>query len=186
VLSNDNALSAAAGVEGAFRLGCERALGALRANSAPLCALLQASLLDPRVDWDSEAAAKAASKAFGQAVALQLFALRQAADAASLHSAAAAANASLAAVAAALSGYVEQFLGLARSAAEAAESHALLQRCQATLGSAAEQERQLRAQAEEGQAALTAVLSDAQPVAAQVLASLQECQVGRQECTQPA
>lgn len=54
---------ARAGTEGAFRLGCEHALGALRANEASLCALLEAALLDPAVDWDSEAAAKAGSKA---------------------------------------------------------------------------------------------------------------------------
>jgi hypothetical protein len=52
-----------AGVEGAFRLGCERTLGALRSAAAPLCALLGAALADPGVDWDAETAAKAASKA---------------------------------------------------------------------------------------------------------------------------
>lgn len=51
-----------AGPEGRFRLGCERTLRALRANAAPLVALLGAALCDPGVDWDAEAAAKAASK----------------------------------------------------------------------------------------------------------------------------
>lgn len=51
-----------AGVEGGFRAGCERTLRVLRANSAPLRALLGAALRDPGVDWDAEPAAKAASK----------------------------------------------------------------------------------------------------------------------------
>lgn len=50
------------GVEGGFRRGCERALSALNANAAPLCALLEASLLDPGADWEAEAAARAASR----------------------------------------------------------------------------------------------------------------------------
>ena len=52
----------AAGPKGRFRAGCERTLHALRANAAPLAALLEAALLDAAVDWDAEAAAKAASK----------------------------------------------------------------------------------------------------------------------------
>jgi phosphatidylinositol kinase/protein kinase (PI-3 family) len=49
-------------VEGPFRAACERALGTLRDNQAPLCALLDAALRDPGVDWDWEAAARAGSK----------------------------------------------------------------------------------------------------------------------------
>ena len=116
-------------------------------------------------------------QAFAQAVALQLFVLRQASGAAQLASAAGAAAAGLAAAAAALAGYARQFLAVAGTAAAAGESHALLQRCQATLGSAAAHEQQLTVQAEQGRAALAAVLANAQPVAAHVLASLQECKV---------
>lgn len=116
-------------------------------------------------------------QAFGHAVALQLFALRQAGSASALASAAVAAGDGLTAAEAALAAYVRQFLGVAGTAAAAAESHALLQRCQATLGTAAAQEQQLEAQAEEGHVALAAVLAEAQPVASQVLAALQECQV---------
>lgn len=50
------------GMEGGFRMGCERTLRTLRANAAPLCALLEASLLDLGVDWEAEGAAKAASR----------------------------------------------------------------------------------------------------------------------------
>lgn len=50
------------GVEGGFRRGCERALGTLRANTGPLCALLEACLLDPGVDWEAEALAKASTR----------------------------------------------------------------------------------------------------------------------------
>lgn len=116
-------------------------------------------------------------QAFAQAVALQLFALRQGRAAPQLSAAAGAAGAGLAAAGTALSAYIRQLLGAAGTAAAAAESHALLQRCQATLSTAAAQEQALGAQAEEGRAALAGVLAEAQPVAAQVLAALQECQV---------
>ena len=123
--------------------------------------------------------------AFAQAVALQLFVLRQAGAASQLASVATAATTGLAAAAAALGGYASQFLAVAGTAAAAGESHALLQRCQATLGTAAAQEQQLTGQAEQGRAALTAVLAEAQPVAAQALASLHECQVRAPTCTPP-
>ena len=116
-------------------------------------------------------------QAFQEAVALQLFALRQAGASAQLEAMAREAGSALAAVAAALAGFTRQFLGVAGTAAAAGESHALLQRCRATLESAAAQEQQLVAAAEAGRSALAAALSDAQPVAAQVLAALQECQV---------
>jgi hypothetical protein len=207
-----------AGVEGGFRSGCERALCALRANSALLCALLEAALLDPGVDWDSEGAAKAGSKvgtaprtawhggslraarmtccldslakgllsrlvpsvlqAFGRAVALQLFALRLAGGAAELSAVASSASASLAAARTALAAYLQQLQGAAGAAAAAAESHALVQRCQATLGSAEVQERALTEQADEARGMLAGLMHEAQPLAAQALASLQECQVG--------
>lgn len=118
-------------------------------------------------------------QAFTWAVALQLFALRHAGAAAELASAAGAAGNALSAANAALAGYVRQFLAVARTAASAAESHALLQRCSATLDTAAAQEQQLAGQEQQGRAALAAVLAEAEPVAAQVLAALQECQVGQ-------
>lgn len=116
-------------------------------------------------------------QAYTWAVALQLFALRQAGASAELSSAAGAARGALAAASATLDGYVQQFLSMARTAASAAESHALLQRCRATLDTAAAQEQQLAGQEQQGRAALVGVLADAQPVAVQVLAALQECQV---------
>lgn len=116
-------------------------------------------------------------QAFTRAVALQLFTLRHGSASASLASAAGAASSGLAAAAGVLAGYVRQFLAVARTAASAAESHTLLQRCQATLDTAAAQEQQLLGQEQHGRTALAALLADAQPVAAQVLAALQECQV---------
>lgn len=121
-------------------------------------------------------------QAFAQAVALQLFALRQARAAPELASAASAAGAGLTAAGAALAAYIRQLLGAAGTAAAAAESHALLQRCQATLSTAAAQEQALATRAEEGRAALAGVLAEAQPVAAQVLAALHECQVRAETC----
>jgi hypothetical protein len=115
-------------------------------------------------------------QAFAGAVALRLFVLRTAADAAALSTACAAAAAGLASAASALEGYVRQFMAVARAAAAAAESHALLQRCEATLGGAAEQERVFAAEAGEARAALEAVRLEAAPLAAQAAACLQECQ----------
>lgn len=68
------------GPDGRFRLGCERTLRTLRANAAPLTALLEAALLDAGVDWDAEAAAKAASKVGGQHLAMAWPTLHPACD----------------------------------------------------------------------------------------------------------
>lgn len=95
-----------------------------------------------------------------------------------LAAAARGARAALGAAAGTLGPYLQQFLAAASAATAAGESHALLQRCEATLGSAAAQEQQLAAQAEEGRASVEGMLAAAQPLAAQLQACLRECQVG--------
>lgn len=117
-------------------------------------------------------------QAFGRAVALQLFALRLADGASELSATASSASASLAAARGVLTAYLQQLQAAAGAAAAAAESHAAVQRCQATLGSAEVQELALAQRGDEARAALAGVQQEAQPLAAQVLACLQECQVG--------
>lgn len=49
-------------MEGPFRRSAERTLRVLRASAPHLLRLLGAALEDPLVDWDADAAAKAAQK----------------------------------------------------------------------------------------------------------------------------
>ena len=130
-------------------------------------------------------AAPPALQAFAHAAALQTFVLRQASTGQALAAAVRAAAAGLAAAAASLGPYAHQFLAAASTAAAAAESHARLQRCQATLDNAAAQEQQLAARVQEGQAALEAMLAESQPLAVELQACLQECQVGCGRGAQP-
>eukprot|EP00887_Chlorella_sp_A99_P005628 scaffold1.g5628.t1 len=168
------------GVDGAFCGGAAATLRALRANAQPLLALLEAALEDPLVDWNVESAAKQAQRAFEEAIALQLFAVRAGGVTAGLRVAAKAARDSLAACHEVVGAYVALFAEMAAAAATAADSHALQQRCEATLSTAAEQEKQLAKAAADGQQHAAALLAQAAPLAAEAYACLQDCQAHQQ------
>ena len=65
-----------AGVEGAFRIACEKSLRVLRRNKEALLTLLEAFVYDPLVDWTAEKEAQQASKSVELHVSLSLFASR--------------------------------------------------------------------------------------------------------------
>lgn len=163
------------GPDGRFKAGAVEALRALRSNAAPLCELLASSLDDPLVDWNVEAADKRARQAFEEAVALQLLALRGGGSTAPLRGAARAAAAALASCAEAVGGYAQLFGEVATAASTAAESHALQQRAEATLETAAEQERALVTAAAEGCASASRLEAQAAPLAAEAATRLQDC-----------
>lgn len=168
------------GTDGAFRAGAARALGALRANAQPLLALLEAALADPAVDWNAEGVEKRARQGFEEAVTLQLFAGRIGDSSAVLRAAAQGAGAALGACHEAAAEFVRLYGELSAAAARAAESHALQQRCEATLGTAAGQEQRLTQAGTEGRQSAEALLAQAQPLAAEAWACLQDCQAWQQ------
>ena len=64
------------GVEGAFRVACEKALRVLRRNKEALLTLLEAFVYDPLVDWTAQKHGEEASKGVELHVSLSLFASR--------------------------------------------------------------------------------------------------------------
>jgi hypothetical protein len=170
--------AAAAGVEGAFRLGCERVLGALRLNLPTFCELLESLLHDPFVEWTPDAGAKEARRAFEAAVELRSFADARgdgssAAD--ELAAAAAAVEQALAAADAALAPFDELFAGAAATAAAADAAAATLAQCGATLAQCDADEAALEQEAGRGRAEASEAVAAVGAAAAEAAHCLQEC-----------